>query len=184
MKNFKKILKILLLTTFTVAIGAVLYLSTRQRGAGKPSVNGFKYKEILPGISSEEEVVQKLGNPKERVETPEEIRLKYSSKSTTRDNVVSIKEGKVFLIKEVFTAQEPVNLSFYQKILGETEIILYGKEASASIYLYSYPEVGVAFLASSEKGLLFEVWYFAPTTEEVFRNTVAPDYKENPDELQ
>src|SRR3990167_6166831 len=105
MKNFKKILKILLLTTFTVAIGAVLYLSTRQRGAGKPSVNGFKYKEILPGISSEEEVVQKLGNPKERVETPEEIRLKYSSKSTTRDNVVSIKEGKVFLIKEVFTAQ-------------------------------------------------------------------------------
>ena len=177
-------MKVSVLLIFVISIAYLLFSFGRKEKTEKPAVPNFVYKSISPGTTPEEEVVQKLGNPKEREETAEGIFLKYSSASSTRNDIVLIKEGRVYLIKEVFTYQNPKNIGEYKVFLGEPPLVLYGKEASAGNFLFSYPDKGLSFVASDESGLIYEVWYFAPTTEEVFRNTVAPDYKENPDELQ
>jgi hypothetical protein len=135
-----------------------------------------KYQDLAPGTSTRSDVINKLGEPASQTTNT----LNYKSSAAVKTNDVIMQGDTVKLIKEVVTLEDNKNVSDIKDQYGEPEYMLYGPRQEASFYLYIYPEKGIAYIGSEDQTTLLEIWYFAPTTIEQFKVSIAPDYSNTP----
>lgn len=127
---------------------------------------------IIPGKSTKGDLVKKLGEPLDS----QGQKLMFKSNSSERNHEATVEQDKVVFIKEIVTLKDEKRIDDIQKELGEPEHFLYGPQSVGGFNLYIYAENGLAYIGHPETGLLFEIWYFPPTTFDEFRTKYAPGY--------
>ena len=145
---------------------------------------GATYKSLSPGISTKNEVNERLGNPISENPQGQLIITDYASNSETRPNQVVYDNQVVQFIKEIISYKDSKTVDDIKKEYGEAEIVLYGHGSVSNYNLYAYPNKGVAYIGNDYTSDLLEVWYFQPTTIEEFRSTWAPEYSTTPKAFQ
>lgn len=149
------------------------------------TVSDITFKSLVPGKSTKEEILDALGTPKkEDVVNQNKTLLEYDSDSSVYNNQITVDNGVVDIIKEIVTLKNPKYSQEIKKVYGEPKYFLYGSDSYAGFNLYIYPENGIAYLGNPHTGLLLEIWYFPPTTFEVFKEKYATGYSETLEERQ
>lgn len=78
---------------------------------------------------------------------------------------VNLENGVVGLVKDrIFSG----NISSFREKFGNPEAELYGDHAEMGFKTYIWANRGIAVVAHQNEGLVFEVWYFKPTTLKEF----------------
>lgn len=177
-KTLSKTRILLLLLAVVFLSSAVYFFLIRKRGQTlpptPPSTQQTSWKEVVPGISTRQETIEKLGNPKVEGDSL----LEFESTSSTRNHTVSLEGNTVSLIKEVVSFRDTATAEDFTAKYGETSELLYGPDAENGYYLFIYSQKGVAYLGNPATGNLLEVWYFPATTFEEFINKWASGYSE------
>ena len=175
--SLKTRLFLLTIVVVAVLVGYFLYRN-KKAPAGPtplPTSQQSAWREVVPGVSTKEDVAQKLGKPKVEGESS----LEFQSNSPTRNHALSFEEGVVSLIKEVVSFRDATNVSSLTSKYGEASGILYGPDAENGYYLFVYAEKGVAYLGNPATENLLEIWYFPVTSFEDFQERWATSYSES-----
>lgn len=133
------------------------------------------YKNIIPNISTEEDLNKILGSPLKTIIKNTEKTDEYMSNSELRRHTALIQNEKVIFFKEIISASDTTRANDIISIYGLAPNILYSKYPNATFDLYVYPLNGISYLGHKDGGLL-EIWYFEPTTIEGFMSKWASDY--------
>lgn len=143
------------------------------------------FKNILPGTSSKQSVEDQLGQSIAVENKDNQDLFQYKSNSQNRNHIVTYNEnGTVKLLKEIVTSQDnsEINANKIKASYGKTQNIYYQDKTDGipSIYLYIYPDKGLAYLGNPQSNIVIEVWYFVPTDINSFLNSFASEYKKAP----
>lgn len=159
---------------------SMVFINNKKQESTTPTISPVypqaKWDSLTPGISSREEINQKLGSPTSEKTEGDKTIASYKSKSATRPNVVTYQNQTGIFFKEIVTTKDSQRTGDIIKIYKEAKYILYGPDAPNGDYLFVYPENGIAYLGNPNTGTLLEIWYFTPTTFEDFKSKWASDY--------
>ena len=168
-----KLLQILFL--LFVAIAVVLYV--RSRVSPPRPTGGADYNSLVPGLSSKQAAIDKLGEP---LGGPDAEVLLYKSNNPNLPNELRLEENTIFFIKEIVAPSDNKTSDQIKQIYGDTNYILYGLGSGSGFALYVYPDRGIAYVGHTRASVLLEIWYFPPTTFPEFRSRWASDYTLSP----
>jgi len=143
----------------------------------KPA-QGLKPENISPGSSTLEDLKSVFGEPQGQTGNS----YLFKSASPTRSNEAVFSSGKLTFFREVMGPNKERTIEELQRLYGKEEKILYNEFSGGGYNLYAYPEKGVAYVGKPEADVLLEVWYFIPTTYESFKENLARDYSETPED--
>ena len=176
LKNKKLVLFGLLITLSIISLLFIFGQVSNNKAPTPTPRNSTQanYNSIVPGVSTKEEAIKKLGKP---LNTDPNL-LNFKSSSTNRNNQVVINQDKVSLIKEVVTLKDTKTVADITNVYGVAQKVLYGPDADAGFYLFVYPSNGIAYLGHPESGLLLEIRYFPPTDLSSFEENYAKGYSE------
>jgi hypothetical protein len=175
--NFIKSHKVLSIIVFFIFLSILIFLfgiKTNQTKITQPSPTPgtANWSGIIPGKSSEVDVNKIFGNP---ISTKGGV-SDYKSSSDTQNNKVVYQNGKVIFMKHIITNADNPSTTVITDEFGAAPVQLYGPEASAGIYLFVYPDKGIAYMGNPDKQFLFEIWYFQPMSINDFISKWAPNY--------
>lgn len=134
--------------------------------------------QITPGKSTRADLINKLGQPNKVTQTTNSETLFYNSTSRTRDSQITISQDVVVLIKEMLTYSDQKKASDIEKVYGLSTYSLFGPDYAGGNKLYIYPSKGIAYLGDPKFDTIDEIWYFEPTTIDIFKQKFAPNYTE------
>ncbi|QQG41900.1 MAG: hypothetical protein HYV90_01145 [Candidatus Woesebacteria bacterium] len=177
---FKKYAWVWIIVIVLVAIIGDAYLTRKidtPSPSPTPTPRSSSYKNIVPGVSTEEELNKILGTPLKTTINGTEKTDEYKATTGLRRHIAIIQRGKVVFIKEVVTTKDTSKASDIIAVYGTAPNILYSKYPNATFDLYVYPANGIAYLGHKDGGLL-EIWYFQPTTLDDFSSTWGKDYSQ------
>lgn len=101
----------------------------------------------------------------------------FKSDSLNRNNTVIYQQNVPVFALQVVTSQDKMTISTVQNKYGDPTVTLFSPASSdTDVYLYAYPEKGIAYQANAHSGVLYEVWYFRPMTEKELQQTWAKDF--------
>lgn len=161
-------------------IGLSLFFpEQKSQPSPTPKTQAQSWNKITPGKTSFDEVKEKLGEPIETRQRQSQTILFYPSESESLNHEVVISQNTVGFIKEQVIG-DTRKLSYYVNQFGEPKAKLYGPYAASGYLLNIFPENGIAILAHADHGLVFENWYFEPTTLEDFLQKWGQGLSENP----
>lgn len=132
--------------------------------------------QITPGKSTRGEVISKLGQPNKEVKSSTNEILFYNSTSKTRDSQITISQDVVIIVKEMLTYSDPKKTSDIEKAYGLSNYSLFGPDYAGGNKLYIYPAIGIAYLGDPKFDTIDEIWYFEPTSIEIFKQKFASNY--------
>lgn len=136
--------------------------------------------DIVRKSFSLEDIENNLGQPiKTEIENNQKVFYYHSHLENWPIKVyVSQKDQKVTLIKEFF----PQNKSYQDFLakLGPPEKELFGPFSQIGFSVFVFPKKGIALVANTQENLVFEIWYFSPTTIENFVKKYEKDLNESP----
>jgi hypothetical protein len=171
-------MKRLILAVFVILIAIFIGIwITRPKTApvnpGAPTPTSYSlptlktWQDIAPGVTTIQEVVTKLGSPTLTQEGDTQI-LSYPTTNKHWKNEVFAKNNRVIFIRERLFA--PAETSYQKLISGlvEQSTQLYGPDFEGGMFLFVYPKTGVAFLVNTSHGVVYERWYFPPTSLQDF----------------
>lgn len=163
----------------------IVYMSNKNKQTkttGVTNTIGASYKELIPGKSTTDDIVNKLGTPVNEKQTDSIKTLEYKSQSNPNfNNEFLIRSDKLILVKEYVTLDDNINVTDINKKYGNYKNNLYGPASINGFNLYIIPEKGVAYVAHLEADIIIEMWYFQPTTFEAFRSQFASGYTDKPE---
>ncbi len=169
-----------------VLVGLVIAIRANalKEKSTTPTPGGTNYKSVIPGKSSEKEVIDKLGDPINTKTEANKKTLEYKSTSPYLPNQVTMENNTVSLIKEIVTLEDNISSQSLKEKYGEPPYKLFDQTSeSSTFFLFVYTEPGIAYLGH-EDGTVIEIWYFQPTTLQVFIQKYAPTYSINPPPTQ
>jgi hypothetical protein len=175
----KKRLIIITLAAVPVVVSVLYILSYYKKSQPEIPTNPASINTIIPGKTTEQEVLQNLGTP---VASQGGI-LQYKSTSPAVNNEIVIKNNKVDFVKEIVSYKDTTTFNDLTKKYGEANY-LYGPDAVGGYFLYYLPEKGIAYIANPTSGTVLEIWHFPVTTFDNFKNTWAKDYSTSPTKNQ
>lgn len=189
MGNFiKRYFKLIIVAAFvaTGVVAILVYSSVRKsRPAPKePDVEEVKItpvtsiEGITPGISDVSSL-NIFGEPLSIEEKGGYTVYLFGPERSSRPTEVYIKEGKVVFVKKRPTANDKLFLSDYREELGEPAFTLYSTINEFRAYVFF--EKGLVVIAhQGERGDVYELRYFLPTTKEDFSETWGKDLSSKP----
>lgn len=180
----KKKLILLLFVLSIISIVFIVYKLKRQREISPVSTPiseiGVDYKGLIPGKTSEDEVINKLGIPmKESREENIKI-LEYKSTNPNYNNIAKVENNTLSFFKEIVTPDDNIKITDINQKYGNYEKVLYPSGSETGFNLYVYPSKGIAYMGHQLSGIITEIWFFPPTSFEEFRKLYAPDYPDQP----
>lgn len=125
--------------------------------------------DILPGVTTKEELQSKLGNPIKTQTGNNETTYLYSSTNQYRPHEVEIFEDSVSLIKEQIIGKEKGSLNTYIQNYGQVEAILYGEHGIIAPGHF-WGSRGLLVFGNDNDGTIIEIWYFKPVDLDSFLN--------------
>lgn len=187
--NKKKVIFFILLFFLLIGIILLFYYSDKNNSTSNSSNSeAIDYKGIIPGTSSKEDVIEALGTPIIENKVEKYDQLEFKSDNPNYNNETLIEEDKVVFIKKIVVKNENIMAQEIKSKYGEPTNILYSHKSSIGINLYVYPEKGIAYIAHGASGILYEIWYFVPTTIGDFKQKWASNYSDElnlgPDEIR
>lgn len=178
-KPKRKFLLLVLLIVFIVVVIIFLFLKSSNKINVNPTPipqNGASYRNLIPGSSTEEDVLKNLGNPVKTGSNNGTKILEYYSKNPNFNNEILVNNNSLSFVKQIVTIGENIKIQDIINKYGNYENILYGPDAGVGFYLYIYSTKGIAYIGHQESGLIKEIWYFPPTSFESFKTKYAPSY--------
>ena len=171
-----------LLSLSSIAFVVYKYQTNKSIVTSTPTINaiGTDYKGLLPGKSTEEEIVNTLGIPIKESTTDNAKILEYKSKNPNYNNTFYTQQGILNLAKEIITPDDNIKISNIAEQYGNYEEVLYKSGSEVGFNLYIYPDKGIAYIGHQPSGIVIEVWYFPPTDFENFKKMYAPDMPDQP----
>lgn len=146
--------------------------------------NVATYKNLTPGYSSKEEILTNLGTAlNAKIEENKET-YEYLSSNPNFNTEVVILDNKLSYIKVVYTIKDNIKYENFISKYGNPEKVLYGPDYSVGYILNTFPKKGVAFISHQKSHNIREVWYFIPTTLEIFIKNFAPGYSNKINTIQ
>ncbi len=157
------------LVVLGVAIAAFFYTRTVRQSLPIPTQQVINsWSGVVPGQTSFDDLYRQLGAPITSTESALGKTLSYPSSNKYWTNDVDVKENRVTFVKERIFSPAETSFKKYIENIGSDWIQLYGPESlSSGIYLFSYPNKGVALYGSQEQDIVYEVWRFPPMTTQV-----------------
>ncbi len=182
MKRFFEIVKryswLSIIIVVLIAIFGDAYLTRSKNvpsASPTPVPKAASYKDIVPGITTEEDLNKILGTPLKTTINGSEKTDEYKATTGLRHHIAIVQSGKVVFIKEIITSKDTTKASDITAIYGTAPNILYSKFPNATFDLCVYPANGIAYLGHKDGGLL-EIWYFQPTNIDDFISIWGKDY--------
>lgn len=181
MKPQVKLKGVVLIILVLLAIISVGYIFSMTQQNSKPiptpkALNVPDWNMVIPGTSTEQEVVNTLGTPKGKVGDVSN----YPSRNLAIDSQIYYQKEVVGLIKETVGYSEKRNIDEISSKYGVAPNMLYGPDAVNGYFLFVYPTNGIAYLGNPNTKSLLEVWYFQPTTIDDFLNKWGSGYSLKP----
>ncbi len=139
----------------------------KQEPAPSPTPQTQSWNGVTPGQTNINDLVNILGEPKEKRQQGQNIVFGYPTQSESLSDEVFISGNIVGLVKEQIL-DDTRSLASYKEAFGEPEGTFYGPYAQSGFLLYVFASKGVAVLAHQNEGLIFEVWRFSPTSVNEF----------------
>ncbi|MDO8488095.1 MAG: hypothetical protein Q7S31_02140 [bacterium] len=140
---------------------AVIYLFV----SAQPKSLAPAWKGIQVGRDSKDQVVSKLGSPLAATASADGLdRLDFPSSNQYWPHEVFFKSNTSQLIRERLLKTTPGELQTYLTRYGQPEAVLNNTLTGLEFYLHVWPASGIAVNANPTAGVVFEVWYFSPTT--------------------
>jgi hypothetical protein len=141
--------------------------STQQPGG---SASGACLAGILPGMTTRDEVVARLGEPLAVEPEGGLENMLYASPLRGQFNSVGIQNQVVVLMSIVLGEDNPLALSTVKAQYGEPVHTTYSNYLESSM-TYIYPDRGLAFVASQAPDVVFIRECFVPMPLEEYMNT-------------
>lgn len=193
MKNIiEKIKTKRIFVLITISILSLIFIffkinSNKKKVIIKPiptTISTAEYKGLIPGSSTKDEVIEKLGTAlNAKIEDSKET-YEYRSSNQNFNSKVVIVNDKLSYLKLIYTMSDNIKYTDFINKYREPEKVLYGSDYSVGYILNSYPNIGLAFLSHKKSGNVREVWYFIPTSLEDFIRNYAPGYSERVEIVQ
>lgn len=173
----KKVLIVFAIILVIIVVTSFLLSRRGEKEVETPPLDttGESYKGVTPGESTKEDVIEKLGDP---LSITNEDLFIYKSNNPNIPNQVYFEKNSVGLVKEIIAPEDKRSTEEITSKLGEAKYVLYGEDAGVGVYLYVYPEKGLAYLGHYQQTELFEIWYFQPTSFNNFKTKWAPEYSD------
>ena len=171
--------KIIIVFALVLVVVGVAFLFLRSRSVSPPTppppTTGAGYKSLVPGVSTKDEVIARLGLPLNDTNGPI---LNYKSTNPNLPHAVSVEGNTAVFIKEQVTLEDKITKDGLIQLYGQPPEEVYGPNSVNGFNLFVYPDKGVAFLGHTTGSGVLEIWYFPPTTIESFLQTWGADYSE------
>ena len=180
MKNKVIIASVIILLTVSVLI---YYLSPRPLPPAKepiplpstptPTIIVSYQGQIFPGKSSSTDLAKLKGEPANKTTFNNQTIYNYQATAPNWFNQFYVQDNLIKLIIEPIFPGDQRDKSTLIKSYGVPTLTLYGDLSDAGKDLFVYPSLGVAMLASNYTDILYEIWYFEPTTNDAFIKDLA-----------
>lgn len=175
MFNFIKTHKLISVVFVLIVLGIIGYLILKT-SSEQTQINIPSYGSTTPGISTKEQVIEKLGNPIETKTQGTNELLTFKSDKTERPDEYYFQNGLNKLVKEIVPYNDPRKIEELRTKYGNANLVLYGEGSIGGFYLFAYTDKGVAYIGNPTSGNLLEIWYFTPVSESEFINSWAQGY--------
>ena len=164
-----------------VIVCTIVFVVLRSRGLlGKtggpvatPTPMPGVYRGVVPGSSTENDVLKSLGDPTRKDNIGQMTALVYPS--DVGDQPINVEVGTDNTVTRIV---EPISaivrFADVSKELGAPDMILYGIFEELGFRLYTYLAKGIALLANPDTQEIKERWYFRPTNAATFTTLIAP----------
>lgn len=186
MTKKRVLITIAVLSLFSIIF--VVYISNKNKQTETTDVTnttGARYKDLTPGESTTNDIVNKLGTPIRETQNNSTKTLEYKSQSNPNfNNEFLIRSDKLTLVKEYITLDDNIKVTDVNQKYGNYKNTLYGPASINGFHLYINTEKGIAYIAHLEADIVTEIWYFQPTTFESFRSQFASEYTDTPEVRQ
>ena len=179
-KKIYWILLALLAALFVISAVIAQFLPTET-----PPVQQNTWQGITPGYKITSTISSQLGSPiKVEKLAGERQELSYDSQDfkSFHTTVTLSQEGTVDIIKIPVAYNEDNLLQNYTSDLGTADLELYDTSIGLTAKAHIFLEKGVVIIANETTGVVEGIWYFEPTTEEVFLNTWGTDLSKDASE--
>lgn len=159
-----------------LSFGVLLSLLAACQGDGSVprTTPGPTWRGIVPGMSTETDVIRILGEPPRQEKTGEYTIYMYPSSGSLR--AVALRHGKVELIRDELTWER-----YLDRVLeryGEPEKITWSPSIFQHTRLFVFARHGIAVIAQNQvppsRSIVFGTWYFEPMELSQFEQTLAP----------
>lgn len=127
------------------------------------------FQNITPGKTSQKNLEKNFGKPVLIEPLGNNDVYYYPVETQNWSNLFYVNKDKqtVDLIKNYSPGKEESYQSFINRF-GNPDKKLYGPHAQNGFFVFVFLTKGVAVVANPDSGLIMEIWYFAPTTNEDF----------------
>jgi len=186
---FKNKKAILVIAAFSlISLGYIVYILISGKGndAQKTKIpeTGASYDSLTPGVSTEDDVITRLGEAVKKSTTGTTTTLEYKSNNPNFNNQFSVDSGKLTLVKQIVSTKDNITISDLNQKYGNYENVLYKSSSYSGFNLYIYPDKGIAYIGHQGSGIVLEIWYFKPMTFSEFKTNLGQAFSENPVEGQ
>lgn len=166
----KKLLPLMIVALIAGAISFFI-TSSKKTPILPPSFQSQSWKGITPGKTTVQELQKSFGTPISSTTTGAGVVFLYPSENKYWNNEITAQQNEVVFIKERAFPLTEGSYEERKKSLSSNFVQLYGPDSIIDIFLFVYPEEGTALLANPNKNVLYEQWYFPPTTLNQFLRT-------------
>lgn len=160
MKKFLPILAV----AFVMGVISYFITSKSKPSVLPPALQVHSWKGVVPGKTTTQEIQKSLGAPLSSVPTGTGVVLTYPSSNEYWNNEITTQQNRVVFVKERAFPLTEGSYEERKKNFTSTPIQLYGPDSIIDICLFVYVEQGTALLANPNTNVLYEQWYFPPTT--------------------
>jgi hypothetical protein len=175
--------KLFLFGGFFLIVAAATFLASRYTGQKTTNViptpatnNPSSWSSLTPEKSTEEDVIEQLGNPTNITYKNNESTYQYQTTLPNIYNEVTIENRSVSVIKEQLTTEEPLSLRLKDFPAASR---LYTPDSDNGMFFIVAAEQGIGFLGNIENDTLYEVWHFKPESLPFFlTRSYAKDFSE------
>ena len=180
---FKKNNKFFIVFFVIILFFLIIFVKDKKivKIAPSPSLGSVaKYKELVPGVSSKEDVFSKMGTSlNAKIENNKET-YEYLSSNPNFNSKVIILDNKLEYLKIIYTNADNKNYEDFISLYSNPEKVLYNLDYSVGYILNAYPAKGIAFISHINSKKVSEVWYFKTVSLEEFINNFALGYLDRP----
>ncbi len=156
---YKKYILVVLIISSTI-----IYFLTR------PSQPSYQNK-ITPGKTTIDELYKDLGQPTSKADWKSFQILNYQGNTKWEDKVF-LQNNQISLIIQIIPRETSQKSTDFINKYGDPPLTMYGL-LSPTFNLYAYPRLGFAMVANPDQKILYQLWYFPPTNQTEFINTLA-----------
>lgn len=165
---------ILLAFIATIIVLAKIFLAKPQEKVAVPTPQPAPvWNELMPGTTTSEEVKQKLGEPESVIPENNNLKFLYPRQGGGPEHEIILEETTVALVKDRILGEG--NITSFRQRYGKEDAEFWGEHKTVGFKTYVWPTKGVAVVAHSDTGSIYEAWYFKPIIMEQFLTTWGQD---------